>query len=63
MMGKISKLQRSNMWRLSINAAGIEVNVSLIPAQKAEARVAEICAEHLDTQPDIQPALPGSPTR
>lgn len=35
----------------------------LIPVQKAEAHVAEVCAEHLGTQPDIQPALSGSPRR
>ncbi len=34
-----------------------------IPAHWAEARVAEVCAEHLDTRPETLPVLSGSPTR
>lgn len=34
-----------------------------IPAHWAEARGAEVCAEHLDTQPETLPVLSGSPTR
>lgn len=37
--------------------------ILLIPAHWAEAHGAEVCAKHLDTQPETMPVLSGSPTR
>lgn len=41
----------------------VNSSVLFIPAHWAEAHGAEVCAEHLDTQPDTMPVPPGSPTR